>query len=38
VRPGGSGEHTFTASAAEFEQLAEEYQRALEAEGGSPTE
>jgi uncharacterized YceG family protein len=38
VKPGTCGEHSFTASEAEFEQLAAEYQQALQAEGGSPTE
>jgi uncharacterized YceG family protein len=38
VKPGTCGEHTFTASEAEFEKLVAEYQAALEAEGGSPTE
>jgi UPF0755 protein len=38
VKPGTCGEHVFTASEAEFEQAADRYQRALEAEGGSPTE
>ena len=38
VKPGTCGEHSFTASEAEFEKLAAEYQAALEAEGGSPTE
>ncbi|MDP9228250.1 MAG: endolytic transglycosylase MltG, partial [Actinomycetota bacterium] len=38
VKPGTCGEHSFTASEKEFEQLAAEYQAALQAEGGSPTE
>ena len=38
VKPGTCGEHSFTASEAEFEQLAAEYQQALEEQGGSPTE
>ena len=38
VKPGTCGEHTFTASEQEFTQAAERYQRALEREGGSPTE
>jgi UPF0755 protein len=38
VKPGTCGEHAFTASEQEFERLANEYQAALEAEGGSPTE
>ncbi len=38
VKPGTCGEHSFTASEQEFEQLAAEYRRALEEEGGSPTE
>jgi UPF0755 protein len=38
VKPGTCGEHTFTASEQEFNQAAERYQRALEREGGSPTE
>jgi len=37
VKPGTCGEHSFTASEAEFEKLAAEYQAALESEGGSPT-
>jgi uncharacterized YceG family protein len=37
VKPGTCGEHSFTASEKEFEQLAAEYQQALEAEGGAPT-
>ena len=37
VKPGTCGEHVFTASEAEFEKAAQEYQDALEAEGGSPT-
>ncbi len=37
VKPGTCGEHSFTASEAEFEKLAAEYQQALQAEGGSPT-
>jgi UPF0755 protein len=36
VKPGTCGEHSFTASEQEFERLSAEYQRALEAEGGSP--
>ena len=38
VKPGTCGEHSFTASEAEFEKLAAEYQQALEEQGGSPTE
>jgi UPF0755 protein len=38
VKPGTCGEHNFTASEAEFEKFAAEYQQALEAAGGSPTE
>jgi UPF0755 protein len=38
VKPGTCGEHVFTASEAEFERAAARYQRALEREGGSPTE
>jgi UPF0755 protein len=38
VKPGTCGEHVFTASESEFEQAAQDYQDALEAEGGSPTE
>ncbi len=38
VKPGTCGEHSFTASEAEFEQLAAQYQQALEEQGGSPTE
>ena len=38
VKPGTCGEHFFTDSSAEFEQAAAEYQAALQAEGGSPTE
>ncbi len=38
VKPGSCGEHNFTASEAEFEKLAAEYQQALESAGGSPTE
>jgi uncharacterized YceG family protein len=38
VKPGTCGEHSFTASEKEFEQLAAEYQQALEEQGGSPTE
>jgi UPF0755 protein len=38
VKPGTCGEHSFTASEAEFERLAAEYQQALQAEGGSPTD
>lgn len=38
VKPGTCGEHVFTASEQEFEQAAQAYQDALEAEGGSPTE
>jgi UPF0755 protein len=38
VKPGTCGEHVFTASEAEFEKAAARYQKALEREGGSPTE
>ena len=38
VKPGTCGEHFFTADAAEFDSASAEYQAALEAEGGSPTE
>ena len=38
VKPGTCGEHFFTDSAEEFDQAAAEYQAALAAEGGSPTE
>ena len=37
VKPGTCGEHSFTASEKEFEQLAAEYQQALQEQGGSPT-
>ena len=38
VKPGTCGEHFFTADSAEFEAAQAEYQAALEAEGGSPTD
>jgi len=38
VKPGTCGEHNFTASEKQFEQFAQEYQQALEEQGGSPTE
>ena len=38
VKPGTCGEHVFTDSEQEFNQAAERYQRALERQGGSPTE
>ena len=38
LHTGTCGEHSFTASEAEFEKLAAEYQAALEAQGDSPTE
>ena len=38
VKPGTCGEHVFTESEAEAEENTAEYQAALEAEGGSPTE
>ena len=38
VKPGTCGEHVFTGSEQEFNEAAERYQRALEREGGSPTE
>jgi uncharacterized YceG family protein len=37
VKPGSCGEHNFTASEKQFEQLAAEYQQALQEQGGSPT-
>lgn len=38
IKPGTCNEHFFTADPAEFEEASAEYQAALEAEGGSPTE
>jgi UPF0755 protein len=38
VKPGTCGEHFFTGSEQEFNAAADRYQRALEREGGSPTE
>lgn len=38
VKPGTCGEHFFTADSAEFDAAQAEYQAALEAEGGSPTD
>jgi uncharacterized YceG family protein len=38
IEPGTCNEHFFTDSEKEFEAASEEYQAALEAEGGSPTE
>ncbi len=38
VKPGTCGEHNFTASEAEFEKFAAEYQAALQEQGDSPTE
>jgi uncharacterized YceG family protein len=38
VKPGTCGEHVFTDSEQEFNEAAAAYQRALEREGGSPTE
>jgi uncharacterized YceG family protein len=38
VKPGSCNEHSFTASEAEFEKLAAEYQQALAEQGGSPTQ
>jgi uncharacterized YceG family protein len=38
VKPGTCGEHVFTESEREFNAAADRYQRALEREGGSPTE
>ena len=38
VKPGTCGEHVFTETEDEFDEAAAEYQAALEAEGGSPTE
>jgi uncharacterized YceG family protein len=38
VKPGTCGEHFFTESEREFNDAADRYQRALEREGGSPTE
>ena len=37
-KPGSCNEHTFTADYDEFLQLQDEYQAALEAEGGQPTD
>ena len=37
VKPGTCGEHSFTGSEQEFNRLQAEYQRALQAQGGSPT-
>ena len=37
VKPGTCGEHSFTGSEQEFNQLQAEYQQALQAQGGSPT-
>lgn len=37
VKPYTCGEHSFTASEQEFEQLVADYQAALEKEGGAPT-
>jgi UPF0755 protein len=37
VKPGTCGEHSFTASEQEFLMLQDEYQQALQAQGGSPT-
>lgn len=38
VKPGSCNEHTFVETDAEFAQAEAEYQAALQAEGGSPTE
>jgi UPF0755 protein len=38
VKPGTCGEHVFTETEEEFFQAEQEYQAALQAEGGSPTE
>jgi UPF0755 protein len=38
VKPGTCGEHFFTASEAAFERAQADYQQALAAEGGSPTD
>jgi peptidoglycan lytic transglycosylase G len=38
VKPGTCGEHVFSDTEQEFNQAAARYQRALEREGGSPTE
>jgi hypothetical protein len=38
IKPGTCNEHLFTADAAEFEAAVAEYQSALEAGGGSPTD
>lgn len=38
IEPGTCNEHFFTESDAEFQQAVADYQAALEAEGGSPTE
>jgi len=37
VKPGTCGEHSFTADSKEFDQLAAQYQQALQEQGGSPT-
>lgn len=37
VKPGTCGEHSFTGSEQEFNRLQADYQRALQAQGGSPT-
>jgi uncharacterized YceG family protein len=38
VKPGSCNEHTFVETEAEFTRAEAEYQAALQAEGGSPTE
>ena len=38
VKPGTCGEHVFVETQAEFDQAEAEYQAALQAEGGSPTD
>jgi YceG-like family len=38
IKPGTCNEHTFVETEAEFQAASDEYQEALEAEGGSPTE
>jgi uncharacterized YceG family protein len=38
IKPGTCNEHVFTADQAEFDAAVAEYQAALEAEGGSPTD
>ena len=38
IKPGTCNEHTFVATNEEFLEAEAEYQAALEAEGGSPTD